>query len=213
MWEDMDSRKKSKGQRLFSNGVVVLVCLILAAQAVFFGKYLIDGRRAMREGQRRGSGRKRLRHLRRKRFRLLRTMLQGGKAILLRKLHPFRKVRPPTRLQPARSVLRTIIRQNRHFPPYLPPPQHPPRTAPRTPTVPGTAGPPTTAPPSHTPTTAGAGTASNSTPPTAPPWTPSPASAPTTPARSWPTASAWASTQTYPSSWTSAAWTPPASGV
>ena len=52
MWEDMDSRKKSKGQRLFSNGVVVLVCLILAAQAVFFGKYLIDGRRAMREGQR-----------------------------------------------------------------------------------------------------------------------------------------------------------------
>ena len=53
MWEDMDSRsrKKSKGQRLFSNGVVVLVCLILAAQAVFFGKYLIDGRRAMREGQ------------------------------------------------------------------------------------------------------------------------------------------------------------------
>lgn len=54
MWEDMDSRsrKKSKGQRLFSNGVVVLVCLILAAQAVFFGKYLIDSRRAMREGQR-----------------------------------------------------------------------------------------------------------------------------------------------------------------
>lgn len=52
MWEDMDSRKKSKGQRLFSNGVVVLVCLILAAQAVFFGKYLIDGRRAMLEGQR-----------------------------------------------------------------------------------------------------------------------------------------------------------------
>ena len=54
MWEDMDSRsrKKSKGQRLFSNGVVVLVCLILAAQAVFFGKYLIDGHRAMREGQR-----------------------------------------------------------------------------------------------------------------------------------------------------------------
>ena len=52
MWEDMDSRKKSKGQRLFSNGVVVLVCLILAAQAVFFGKYLIDGRRAMWEGQR-----------------------------------------------------------------------------------------------------------------------------------------------------------------
>lgn len=52
MWEDMDSRRKSKGQRLFSNGVVVLVCLILAAQAVFFGKYLIDGRRAMREGQR-----------------------------------------------------------------------------------------------------------------------------------------------------------------
>ena len=52
MWEDMDSRKKSKGQRLFSNGVVVLVCLILAAQAVFFGKYLIDGRRAMREGPR-----------------------------------------------------------------------------------------------------------------------------------------------------------------
>ena len=53
MWEDMDSRsrKKSKGQRLFSNGVVVLVCLILAAQAVFFGKYLIDSRRAMREGQ------------------------------------------------------------------------------------------------------------------------------------------------------------------
>ena len=54
MWEDMDSRsrKKSKGQRLFSNGVVVLVCLILAAQAVFFGKYLIDSRRTMREGQR-----------------------------------------------------------------------------------------------------------------------------------------------------------------
>ena len=54
MWEDMDSRsrKKSKGQRLFSNGVVVLVCLILAAQAVFFGKYLIDSRRAMREGLR-----------------------------------------------------------------------------------------------------------------------------------------------------------------
>lgn len=54
MWEDMDSRsrKKSKGQRLFSNGVVVLVCLILAAQAVFFGKYLIDSRRAMREEQR-----------------------------------------------------------------------------------------------------------------------------------------------------------------
>ena len=51
MWEDMDSRsrKKSKGQKLFSNGVVVLVCLILAAQAVFFGKYLIDSRRAMRE--------------------------------------------------------------------------------------------------------------------------------------------------------------------
>lgn len=51
MWEDMDSRsrKKSKGQRLFSNGVVVLVCLILAAQAIFFGKYLIDSRRAMRE--------------------------------------------------------------------------------------------------------------------------------------------------------------------
>ena len=54
MWEDMDSRsrKKSKGQKLFSNGVVVLVCLILAAQAVFFGKYLIDSRRAMREEQR-----------------------------------------------------------------------------------------------------------------------------------------------------------------
>ena len=54
MWEDMDSRsrKKSKGQKLFSNGVVVLVCLILAAQAVFFGKYLIDSRRTMREGQR-----------------------------------------------------------------------------------------------------------------------------------------------------------------
>ena len=54
MWEDMDSRsrKKSKGQKLFSNGVVVLVCLILAAQAVFFGKYLIDNRRAMREEQR-----------------------------------------------------------------------------------------------------------------------------------------------------------------
>ena len=52
MWEDMDSRKKSKGQKLFSNGVVVLVCLILAAQAVFFGKYLIDSRRAMWEGQR-----------------------------------------------------------------------------------------------------------------------------------------------------------------
>ena len=52
MWEDMDSRKKSKGQRLFSNGVVVLVCLILAAQAVLFGKYLIDSRRTMREGQR-----------------------------------------------------------------------------------------------------------------------------------------------------------------
>ena len=54
MWEDMDSRsrKKSKGQKLFSNGVVVLVCLILAAQAVFFGKYLIDSCRTMREGQR-----------------------------------------------------------------------------------------------------------------------------------------------------------------
>ena len=52
MWEDMDSRKKSKGQRLFSNGVVVLVCLILAAQTVFFGKYLIDSRRAMRKEQR-----------------------------------------------------------------------------------------------------------------------------------------------------------------
>ena len=48
----MDSRKKSKGQRLFSNGVVVLVCLILAAQTVFFGKYLIDSRRAMRKEQR-----------------------------------------------------------------------------------------------------------------------------------------------------------------
>lgn len=46
MWEDMDSRKKSKGQKLFSQGVVVLVCLILAAQAVFFGKYLIDSRRS-----------------------------------------------------------------------------------------------------------------------------------------------------------------------
>ena len=49
---DSRSRKKSKGQKLFSNGVVVLVCLILAAQAVFFGKYLIDSRRTMREGQR-----------------------------------------------------------------------------------------------------------------------------------------------------------------
>lgn len=46
MWEDMDSRKKSKGQKLFSQGVVVLVCLILAAQAVFFGKYLLDSRRS-----------------------------------------------------------------------------------------------------------------------------------------------------------------------
>lgn len=35
MWEDMDSRKKSKGQKLFSQGVVVLVCLILAGQTVF----------------------------------------------------------------------------------------------------------------------------------------------------------------------------------
>ena len=58
-------------------------------------------------------------------------------------------------------MTQAIIRQNRHFPPYLPPPQHPPRTAPRAPTVPETAGPPTTAPPSHTPTTAGTGTASN----------------------------------------------------
>ena len=46
MWEDMDSRKKSKGQKLFSQGVVVLVCLILAGQTVFFGKYLIDSRRS-----------------------------------------------------------------------------------------------------------------------------------------------------------------------
>ena len=48
----MDSRKKSKGQKLFSQGVVVLVCLILAGQAVFFGKYLIDSRRSDRSGLR-----------------------------------------------------------------------------------------------------------------------------------------------------------------
>lgn len=52
MWEDMDSRKKSKGQKLFSQGVVVLVCLILAGQTVFFGKYLIDSRRSDRPGPR-----------------------------------------------------------------------------------------------------------------------------------------------------------------
>ena len=52
MWEDMDSRKKSKGQKLFSQGVVVLVCLILAGQTVFFGKYLIDSRRSDRSGLR-----------------------------------------------------------------------------------------------------------------------------------------------------------------
>lgn len=52
MWEDMDSRKKSKGQKLFSQGVVVLVCLILAGQTVFFGKYLIDSRRSDRSGPR-----------------------------------------------------------------------------------------------------------------------------------------------------------------
>ena len=52
MWEDMDSRKKSKGQKLFSQGVVVLVCLILTGQTVFFGKYLIDSRRSDRSGLR-----------------------------------------------------------------------------------------------------------------------------------------------------------------
>lgn len=45
MWEEENSRKKSKGQRLFSQGVVVLVCLILAGQAAFFVKYIIDSRR------------------------------------------------------------------------------------------------------------------------------------------------------------------------
>lgn len=47
MWEEENNRKKSKGQRLFSQGVVVLVCLILAGQAVFFVKYLIDSRRTV----------------------------------------------------------------------------------------------------------------------------------------------------------------------
>lgn len=42
MREEEFSRKKSKGQRLFSQGVVILVCLILAAQAVFFVKYLVE---------------------------------------------------------------------------------------------------------------------------------------------------------------------------
>lgn len=47
MWEEENSRKKSKGQRLFSQGVVVLVCLILAGQAAFFVKYIIDSRRTV----------------------------------------------------------------------------------------------------------------------------------------------------------------------
>lgn len=42
MWEEENNGKKSKGQRLFSQGVVVLVCLILAGQAAFFAKYMID---------------------------------------------------------------------------------------------------------------------------------------------------------------------------
>ena len=36
MWEDEKKRQKGKSERLFSNGVVILVFLILAAQSVFF---------------------------------------------------------------------------------------------------------------------------------------------------------------------------------
>ena len=182
----MDSRKKSKGQRLFSNGVVVLVCLILAAQAVFFGKYLIDGRRAMREGQRQEEAQA----SQTEKVPAPQDNATGRESPSAKEVASVQEGQA-AHPSPARAVSSSDNHPSEQtFPPYLPPPQHPPRTAPRTPTVPGTAGPPTTAPPSHTPTTAGAGTASNSTPPTAPPWTPSPASAPTTPARFWPTASA-----------------------
>ncbi|HIZ86145.1 MAG TPA: helix-hairpin-helix domain-containing protein [Candidatus Coprenecus stercoravium] len=40
MWEE-EKKKKGKTERLFSNGVVILVFLILAAQSVVFARYLI----------------------------------------------------------------------------------------------------------------------------------------------------------------------------
>lgn len=48
MWED-EKKKKGKTERLFSNGVIILVFLILSAQAVFFTRHLIERHRAMQE--------------------------------------------------------------------------------------------------------------------------------------------------------------------
>lgn len=49
MWEDEKKRQKGKSERLFSNGVVILVFLILAAQSVFFTVHLIGRHRTMKE--------------------------------------------------------------------------------------------------------------------------------------------------------------------
>ena len=46
MWEE-EKKRKGRTERLFSNGVIILVFLILAAQAVFFTRHLIiNSRRA-----------------------------------------------------------------------------------------------------------------------------------------------------------------------
>lgn len=46
MWEE-EKKRKGRTERLFSNGVIILVFLILTAQAVFFTRHLIiNGRRA-----------------------------------------------------------------------------------------------------------------------------------------------------------------------
>ena len=47
MWEE-EKKKKGKTERLFSNGVIILIFLILAAQSVFFTKHIIDNRRDQR---------------------------------------------------------------------------------------------------------------------------------------------------------------------
>ena len=40
MWEE-EKKRKGRTERLFSNGVIILVFLILTAQAVFFTRHLI----------------------------------------------------------------------------------------------------------------------------------------------------------------------------
>lgn len=199
MWEDMDSRKKSKGQKLFSQGVVVLVCLILAAQAVFFGKYLIDSRRSdssdgssgrtMQETERQtaqadgqgnaqdnAAGGRAGRH----------SCSDAGFKAGDNGTAPDRPNEPrqdghPDRTSSAASAPRPGS-TSRANPPDPAHPHSPASTAADS-RAPYPIGTPTsgiipyrpTAPPQHTPTTDGTGTASSSIPPTAPPWTPSPA--------------------------------------